>query len=197
MTQLKNLQPSSEPAISELLRRRMADLPYLAFAICVSRILEQLGYKNIPLPNRRSFKGPNAMSGVDLHAWRPDQFGLLPVYIVLKRWQGPRPVHQRSINEFRGTLLRDAVPEGIIVATVGFSAKAREAANSYPGRPIRVVDGDELGRLALAHRVGLVERRDLVTGEIMLQFDEESFERLEEYAEDLRKQPKEKGARNA
>ncbi|MBC8065902.1 MAG: restriction endonuclease, partial [Chlorobia bacterium] len=104
--------PESMP-LSELLRLRLAWLSYLEFAMCVSRILRHLGYTDIPVPSRLSFKGPNADGGVDLRARKITELGSEPVLIQLKRYKDDnRPVSRSAVDEFRGKLLRDAVPEG-------------------------------------------------------------------------------------
>lgn len=184
--------PESMP-LNELLRLRLSWLTYLAFAMCVSRILRHLGYSDIPLPSRRSFKGPNAHGGVDMFAREETGLGTVPVLVRLKQYRGPRPVARSAVDELRGALTRLGVSHGIIITTVGFSIEARDAAANYPGRPIRLIDGNEIGRLAEACRIGLVVKEDPSTNSKSLVYDENWFELLEDYCEGLRNSKTKKG----
>lgn len=179
--------------ISEQLRVRLSALSYLAFAIAVSMLLKRLGYTDIPYPSRRFYRGPNALGGVDLVARQHTHLTVLPVLIQLKQVHHQRPVSRHFIDALRGALLREGVPLGISISTVGFSAEAIAAANRFPGRPIRLIPGHELGQLAADLRLGVVEVEHPITGERSLILDEVWFLQLEAYCERLREQKESRG----
>jgi len=172
--------------MGEVLRRRLTRLSYFAFAMYVARLLHQMGYTDIPLPARRSFKGPNATGGADLIARRDDDLATHPVYIQLKRYRGPHEVALLAVDQVRGTMMRDGVPEGLCFTTFRYSTRAKRAAAGYPGRPVRIVDGDELAQLALECRIGVLEHKESAVGENWLELDERWFKELEAYCDALR-----------
>lgn len=188
--------PESMP-LSELLRIRMAWLPYLEFAMCVARILRHLDYTDIPVPSRLSFKGANVDGGADLRASKKSTFGIEPVIVQLKRYKdGNRSVPRSAVDELRGKLLRDGVPEGVGFTTTAYSDEAKKAAAGYPGKPVRLIEGAELGELALACRIGVLERSDPVTGQVEMWFDELWFERLSDQGNRIREAEKSKRAKH-
>ena len=173
--------------LAEQLRLRLAWLPYDAFAFCMVRLLRQLNFAGVERSSRRSLKGPNDLSGIDIRALLDTGLELVPVAVQVKRYKGPHHVPKRFVTELRGALLERDIPYGLILSTFSFSREAHEAARNYPGRPIRLVEGTELGLLMLVCRIGVVERTDLTPGKSSLLFDEEAFTFLEDYCRNQRK----------
>lgn len=184
------LNPNEE-ALASLLNLRLSWLSYHAFALCTEHILYCLGYSEVRSLGRTHLKGRTRMGGVDLTAIRESELGRSRVVIQLKRYN--RVVSRRFVDELRGTMLRLDAAEGILVTTASFSGIAQAAVRDFPGRPVRLIAGKELGRLMLAFRIGVIERTDVATGKRLLEIDEEAFERLESYAKHL--QPREKGGK--
>lgn len=179
--------------LSELIRLRMAWLPYLEFAMCVARILGHLGYTDIPFPSRLTYKGANADGGADLRARRTSPSGTELVLIQLKRYKDDnRPVPRLAVDQLRGKLLFDAVPSGLGITTTTYSDEAKKAAAGYPGRPVRLIEGRELGELAIAARIGVLERHNPITNKFELAFDELWFDRIKGECDKLREAEKAK-----
>ena len=76
-------------------------------------------------------------------------------------------------------MLRESSPEGLLITTSIFSEEAIDAAGGYPGRPVRLIDGNELGRLAQSYKLGLIEREHPVTGVRHFELDEQWFKGIE------------------
>jgi len=170
-----------EPELADLLNLRASQLSFPAFAYVAKRVLEYVGIECVELKGRRFFRGRTPLGGFDMEGFEETEAGRLRVLIQLKRYH--RAVDRRFIDELRGTIFRYAAPCGIIITTTSFTVPARDAAASYPGRPIRVMDGCELGRIMLEARIGVTTSIDPITGENFLTFDEAAFERLEDYCE--------------
>lgn len=183
------LNPESQAYsdLAETLRLRMVWLPYSAFALCMERLLLKLGYAEIKASSRHSLKGPNNLSGIDLIAYFDTGIGIEPTAVQLKRYKGPRHVPSRFVSELRGTMLERGIPQGLIISTTTFSEEGKQAAASFPGRPIRLIDGLELGRLMLEYRIGVIERTNLFSGETCLVFDEDSFDFVNRFAKGIKR----------
>ena len=154
--------PTPDP-IAIRLRQRLLALEFPAFARCVCRLLEALGYEEARLAGRREWKGYNQPGGggYDLEAQLPG--GLAPRRVVAQIKQyGDLTVHQRSVDELRGACLRVGAAEGLLVTTSAFSDVVRRSA-SAPNTPallavpVRLVDGEELVGLLIRHRLGVKE----------------------------------------
>lgn len=169
--------------LEELLLARLLRLPYLAYALCVQRVLERIGYEAVRPVGRRHFRGPHRTSAVDLAASLPGPLGSQTVLVQIKRYD--QTVARRFVDELRGSMLRNGAPSGVLVTTSRFSGKAREAAAGVPGRPVRLVDGPELAGLMAALGIGVAERTDLATGRRTRELDEDAFRALERLAESL------------
>jgi len=174
----------TETQLADLLRIRASWLGYVAFAICVQRVLAAEGYEEVRMLGRPSFTGKPLFGGADMEALSPTPLGRTASLIQLKRHA--RSVPRRFVAELRGTMLHYGVPHGVVVAASSFSRRAREEADRYPGRPVRLVDGAELGRLMLAARIGVAEEFDERTGMARLAFNEAAFRSLEAFAANIR-----------
>jgi restriction endonuclease Mrr len=172
-----------EDRLAELLLARLLRLPYLAYALCVQRVLERVGYESLRPVGRRHFRGPHPMSAVDLVASLPGPLGSQSALVQIKRYE--QVVARRFVDELRGAMIRNGAPSGVLVTTSRFSGRACEAATSVPGRPIRLVNGTELANLMIALGLGIAERVDLATGRRSRTLDEDTFAALERFAESL------------
>lgn len=180
-TKLPNENPADRD-LAEALRKRATKLSYLAFLMCVERVLRHLGYVGLTNPSRRSFKGPNAVAGVDLYAYEETGASRIPVLVQLKRYPITRHVSRLAIDAVRGVMLRHGFSRSLVVSTTTFSLEAQEAALAYPGRAVHTINGNELGRLMLLSRIGVSESRDIATGEVRLALEESLFDLLERLA---------------
>ena len=160
----------TDPLITDQLRRRLLALDFPAFARCVCRLLDALGYENAQPTGRREWKGYNrpGRGGYDLEAALPG--GMAPRHVIAQVKQYDiLAVHQRNVDELRGACLRAGASEAVLVTTSTFSEVVRrserirmssaspEAASSLVA-PVRLIDGEELVRLLIRHRLGVRER---------------------------------------
>lgn len=157
-----------EQGLAEQLHGRLLDLDFPAFALCLCRLLQALGYQDVHLAGRREWKGYNKPGGggYDLEATLPGS--LLPgspstrrVIVQIKQFDGLH-VHQRSVDELRGTCLRVGAAEALLITTSAFSkvVRAGDAAPDNAGSPfapVGLMDGDELIALLIHHRLGIKE----------------------------------------
>lgn len=157
-----------EQYLAEQLHCRLLDLDFPAFAFCVCRLLEALGYQDVHLAGRREWKGYNKPGGggYDLEATLPGS--LLPgslssrrIIAQIKQFDGLR-VHQRSVDELRGACLRVGAAEALLITTSAFSQVARAGAATPGGAislvaPVRLIDGEELAALLIRHQIGVKE----------------------------------------
>lgn len=157
-----------EQYLAEQIHCRLLDLDFPAFALCLCRLLHILGYQDVHLAGRREWKGYNKPGGggYDLEATLPGS--LLPgspstrrVVVQIKQFDGLR-VHQRNVDELRGTCLRVGAAEALLITTSAFSKVARAGAAAPGGAgslfaPVRLMDGEELIALMIRHHLGVKE----------------------------------------
>ncbi len=157
-----------EQYLAEQIHGHLLDLDFPAFALCLCRLLQALGYQDVHLAGRREWKGYNTPGGggYDLEATLPGS--LLPgslsprrVIAQIKQFDGLH-VHQRSVDELRGTCLRVGAAEALLITTSAFSkvVRAGDAAPSSAGSPVapvRLMGGDKLIALLIRHRLGVKE----------------------------------------
>jgi restriction endonuclease Mrr len=179
--------------LPDLLVLRLICLRYLEFAFCVKRVLEHSGYQRVRLSNRKHLRGRTEEGGFDMIVYQETGLGVVPVLVQVKRYT--RPVSRRAVDEVRGAQLRHGISYAVLVTTATISRAARNAAAAYPGRPVRLIDGGELGTMMLAARIGVKEDHDIASGKTTLSFTEEPFELLMAYCNELRKTPSLKSAR--
>jgi hypothetical protein len=158
------------------LRRRVLSLDYPACSRLLCRLLTDLGYQDVTTAGRTTLRGYNRPGGGgwDIAATLPAGIGSRRVIVRLKHTPHHRlepdardihqhkDVHQRCVDELRGAVLRAGASEGLLVTTAAFSLTARRLAAQGTTKgsviaPVRLVDGDEMIELLLAHRVGIHE----------------------------------------
>jgi len=156
--------------LAEQLHGRLLDLDFPAFALCLCRLLEALGYQDVHLAGRREWKGYNKPGGggYDLEATLPSRLfpltaGISPRRVIaqIKQFDGLH-VHQRSVDELRGACLRVGAAEALLITTSAFSKVARAGATAPSGAgstiaPMRLMDGEELIVQMIRHRLGVKE----------------------------------------
>jgi restriction endonuclease Mrr len=172
--------PAQDPRLHAALQARLSRLSYTALSFCVERVLTDIGFTGVHPLGRTHFRGRTAFGGADLHAQVASTLGPAATLIQIKRYT--RPVSRRFVDELRGVMLRHGIPNGLLVTTSTFSRPARAAANGFRGRPIRLIDGSELARHMLDHRIGIRQQENLVTREVEWVVDDEAFGFLRRYA---------------
>jgi hypothetical protein len=172
------------------LRRRLLSLNFHAFCQCLCLLLTELGYEEARPAGRTNWKGRNRGGGYDIEAWLPGGLTRRKVVAVAKQFDG-LPVYQRMIDELRGTALRTGASEALLITTSTFSpvallgqagqaGQANETGSSPAIAPVRLIDGDELLDLLLAHGIGVREESTGVKQARLrrLYIDEEFFDGL-------------------
>lgn len=157
-TKVHNLDTDSpaEP-IRAGLRRRLLALNYHAFARCLCLLLTRLGYEDVRLAGRTGWKGRNREGGYDIEATLPAGVGQRRVVVQAKQYDG-LPLFQRSVDELRGACVRSGADEALLITTSTFSPVVDRVSARSQVAPVRLVDGEEMLGLMLAHRVGVWEQ---------------------------------------
>ncbi len=113
--------------------------------------------------------GRNGDEGVD-GVISQDALGLDKVYVQAKRYGSGRVVGRPDIQAFVGALHGQQASRGVFITTSRFSTEARDYAARVAASLV-LVDGPELGKLMVAHRVG-VQITDTV---VITKVDEDFF----------------------
>ena len=108
--------------------------------------------------------GGSGDGGVD-GVIRQDKFGLDQIYIQAKRY-GSANVGRPDIQSFVGALTGQQATRGVFITTSGFSKDAKDFARSIQQYRVILVDGEELVRLMIEHKVGVTVLRTLEIVEI-------------------------------
>jgi hypothetical protein len=169
------------------LRRRLLSLNFHAFCQCLCLLLTELGYEEARSAGRTDWKGRNRGGGFDIQAWLPGGLTRRKVVAVAKQFDS-LVIYQRMIDELRGAALRTGASEAILITTSTFSpvallgqaGQASETGNAPTVAPVRLIDGDELLDLLLAHGIGVREEPAGAKQARLcrLRIDEEFFERV-------------------
>ena len=137
-----------EQLADELLESISRASPY-DFERLVVDLLEKMGYGKGEAVGR---SGDGGIDGII----KQDALGLESVYMQAKRWEGQVP--EREIRNFSGSLDAQGASKGVFVTASRFSESAKQTAQriSAGNKFIRLIDGQELAKLMMAHGVGVV-----------------------------------------
>ena len=108
--------------------------------------------------------GGSGDGGVD-GVIRQDKFGLDQIYVQAKRY-GTNTVGRPQIQNFVGALSGQHATRGVFITTSEFSADAEEFARNVPQYRIILIDGENLARLMIEHKVGVTVSQTLELVEI-------------------------------
>ena len=154
--------PATE-RLSSQVRKELLSLPYAAFLLVITRLLERQGYRSIRLLGRRRFVGRNRSGGWDLEATVPEQQSLISskgwsrCIIQVKQFD-ELSVQQRTVDELRGCILRAGAGIGILITTSRFSPVAQEAAQASSLAPVLLLDGKELVSRLIQQKLGIRQK---------------------------------------
>lgn len=87
-----------------------------------------------------------------------DRLGIGRIYLQAKRYQPERAIGRPDVQAFLGALHHAGAAGGVFITTSRFSPDALDFARTITPRVI-LIDGDRLGRLMVAHGVGVQERQ--------------------------------------
>lgn len=147
------------PDVRADLRERLLTLPYAAFLRCIADLLEKVGYCDVQLSSRKDWRGRNGKdgsSGYDLTA-RLSAGGMVRrVVVQAKQFDERQRVFLSQIDALRGVCLRAGATEGLLLTTGPVSSRVpRPLLAAAAFVPARVLDGEELLDLLIAHQVGV------------------------------------------
>lgn len=151
---------------AEVLERLRAVDP-LRFERIVLEVLTAMGYGGSD-PERTTLTARSHDGGLD-GVIREDALGLDQVVVQAKRYN--TPVDVKLIREFAGSLDEHGTDKGVFFTTDKFTGPATDFARSIKKR-IVLIDGPELARLMVRHRVGVTVTKTL----LLARLDSDYFE---------------------
>ncbi|WP_420393583.1 restriction endonuclease [Acuticoccus sp.] len=89
-----------------------------------------------------------------------DRLGLDRIYIQAKRYNGAS-VSANEVRSFVGSLETKGASKGVFVTTSTFTTSAKDVVQQVRSKSIKLIDGEELTRLMIEYRVGVVTTRQL------------------------------------
>jgi restriction system protein len=134
----------------------------------VLRLLHQMGYGSSE--DDLEHLGGSGDGGVD-GVINQDALGLDQIYVQAKRY-GEGTIGRPQIQAFVGALAGKHASRGIFITTSSFSRDARDYAENLKDTRVILIDGDDLTRLMIRHKVGVTVMKTFEIPEV----DENFFE---------------------
>jgi restriction system protein len=138
---------------SDLLDTLKACSPYF-FEKVVVDLLRGMGYGGVA---GRGLVTPKSRDGGIDGVIYEDKLCLDSVCVQAKRWEGT--VGRKTVQEFVGSMDLHRSRKGVIFCTGAFSKDAIEYVDRIEGKKVVLIDGEELARLMIEHRVGVTSTR--------------------------------------
>ncbi|WP_171999005.1 restriction endonuclease [Cronobacter sp. JZ38] len=139
-------------AVADELLENLLQVTPARFEVIVLDVLHRLGYGG-HRDDLQRVGGPGD-GGID-GIISLDKLGLEKVYVQAKRWQNT--VGRPELQAFYGALAGQKAKRGVFITTSGFTAQARDFAQSVEG--VVLVDGERLVHLMIEHEVGVSSQR--------------------------------------
>ncbi|TAJ32187.1 MAG: restriction endonuclease [Reyranella sp.] len=139
-------------AVEAGLLTRLRTLDPMQFEQVVIDLLVAMGYGGGREEMAKAFKR-SADNGVD-GVVREDKLGLDVVYMQAKRYAADNHVDVSSVRDFAGSLEYHRATKGVFVTTSRFTASAKDYVSRI-GKRVVLIDGGELARHMVDHRVGV------------------------------------------
>jgi len=139
------------------LRERLRNLGFTSFQNCVLLWLGARGYGDICVLKRTAARGRRKVGGADFIGESPHEPGV-KVAIQVRHWQ--TPIQRRAVDELSGFMIRQGIPQGLIVTNNYFYPRALQIASDCPGRPIRLVSVAQLAGSMAALGLGVEPGED-------------------------------------
>lgn len=157
VTHAENDNSDSMALLRQEMRQTLLELPYRAFLQVVLHLLQTQGYSSVRPAGRSLWKGHNCAGGWDAEARVSDgPFGPRRCLVQAKQF-GALSVHQRNVDELRGTCLRAGAQQGLLITLSAFSPVAKQAADAVTALPIHLMDGETLLTLLMDNRLGVMQ----------------------------------------
>ena len=161
------LNVMSSALVGDLLDRIRNENPEFLEKL-VLQLLLRMGYgASINDIEHLGGSGDGGVDGVIHH----DKLGLDKIYIQAKRFQESGSVGRPEVQSFVGALTGKRATRGVFITTAKFSKDAYEYAQSLTGFTVVLIDGNELAKLMIEHKVGVTVERSFE----LLTIDENFF----------------------
>ncbi len=147
--------PETDAELARALIDRILGMPLRSafFEELVIDLLTAMGYGN-GLAGAAIRLGRNSGDGGVDAVILLDPLGLDRLYVQAKCYAQDHLVDAPAVRDFAGSLEDKKTARGVLITTSGFTRGAREFVRGIP-RPIALIDGAELARRMIAHRVGV------------------------------------------
>ncbi len=135
------------------MKSQLNDLSVSAILRLIADLLETLGYHKVSLLDRRHLRGRRSQSGAEITA----KTGTIctPIKLIAQVKKTRITVQRQAIDELAGVALRHQAHYGFLFVTSQFSPTAKKIAEASEVLPLRLIDGDELVRMLIRHRLGV------------------------------------------
>ena len=160
--QIESSIKTIESTVSSQLLQRLREEDPEFLERTVLKLLHEMGYGSSE--DDLQHLGGSGDGGVD-GVIRQDKFGIDQIYVQAKRY-GSGTVGRPDIQAFVGALSGQHAIRGVFITTSSFSKDARDFAKTIPQYRVILVDGDELVRLMIEHKVGVTVSRTVAIVEI-------------------------------
>jgi restriction system protein len=160
--QIENSIKAIEATVASQLLQRLREENPEFLERTVLKLLHAMGYGSSE--DDLQHLGGSGDGGVD-GVIRQDKFGIDQIYIQAKRY-GSGTVGRPDIQSFVGALSGQQATRGVFITTSGFSKDAKDFAKTIPQYRVILVDGEELVRLMIEHKVGVTVSRTVQVVEI-------------------------------
>lgn len=157
----RSIKTIESTVASQLLQRLCEENPEF-LERTVLKLLHEMGYGSSEDDLRHL--GGSGDGGVD-GVIRQDKFGIDQIYVQAKRYESGT-VGRPDIQAFVGALSGQQATRGVFITTSSFSKDARDFARIIPQYRVILVDGEELVRLMIEHKVGVTASRTVAIVEI-------------------------------
>lgn len=157
-----------EDSISSQILQRIKDEDPVFLERVVLKLLHQMGYGSSE--DDLEHIGGSGDGGVD-GVINQDALGLDQIYVQAKRY-ADGVIGRPQIQAFVGALAGKHAVRGIFITTSSFSRDAREYVQNLRETRVILIDGDELSRLMIRHKVGVTVVKTIEVPEV----DENFFE---------------------
>jgi restriction system protein len=146
-----------ELSVGSLLLQRLREESPEFLEHAVLQLLHGMGYGSTQ-EDLKHLGGTND-GGVD-GVIREDRFGLDQIYVQAKRYSSGT-IGRPDVQGFVGALTGKRASRGVFITTSSFTKDAREYADTIQGFRVILVDGEELVRLMIEHKVGVTTSRTI------------------------------------
>jgi restriction system protein len=120
----------------------------------VLRVLLKLGY-GADEDDLEHVGGPND-EGID-GIINQDKLGLDQIFVQSKRYKEGSDISGDTINAFMGAMGRKGVTKGVFITASHFKDSAKKAAEENKHQQVVLIDGEELARIMVDHKIGVTE----------------------------------------